>query len=326
MRAGAAGRRRTTNARRWYSTDSMNEVAESTPAAPTTHPADRLLNAARAKRAPVCVGLDPVWARLPSSLRATEGRAAALREFSYAVIDAVAPSVPCVKVQAACFERWRGPGVVALFDVLAYARQAKLVVILDAKRGDIGVSARHYAAMAFGDPDGDPRTSRAADWLTVNAYLGPETVAPYREAGGGVFVLVRTSNPDSDAVQSHPLADGRTVAEMMADAAAGIDEDTGTCGYAAVGAVVGATKGGDLETLRDRMPRQIFLVPGFGAQGGGVDDVLPCFDADGGGAIITASRSVIYAFDEDDDDGWRDSIGAAAADFATQLGQAVGWR
>jgi orotidine-5'-phosphate decarboxylase len=286
------------------------------------HPADRLLAAAERAGAPTCVGLDPVAEKLPPELRPAAGdaaAAAAVEAFSAAVVDAVAGIVPAVKVQAACFERHGAPGFAALARVLAHAASKDgLEVILDFKRGDIGISADHYAASARGP--------LRAGWTTVSPYLGSESIVPFLAPGHGAFALVRTSNPSGDAVQSQRLADGRTVAEMVADLVASVGgAHLGSRGFSALGAVVGATKRADAAALRARMPAQVFLVPGFGAQGGGVDDVLPCFRADGQGALVTASRSVIYAFGPGDRD-WRGSIRRAAEDLRAQIGAALGAR
>lgn len=288
----------------------------------TQHPADRLLARIDAAGAPVCVGLDPVAEKLPAVLRPAAGddaAAAAIEAFSCGVVDAVAGIVPAVKVQAACFERHGPAGVAALARVLAHAgRAGDLEVILDFKRGDIGVSADHYAASARGP--------FAARWTTVSAYLGTDSITPFLAPGHGAFALVRTSNPSGDALQSLGLADGRTVAEAVADlvAAAGAPH-VGAGGFSSLGAVVGATKRADAAALRARMPAQIFLVPGYGAQGGGVDDVLPCFHADGRGAIVTASRSVIYAFDAGDRD-WAGAVRLAAERFRDEIAAGLGVR
>jgi orotidine-5'-phosphate decarboxylase len=284
--------------------------------------ADRLLARIDAAGAPICVGLDPVVEKLPAVLRPAAGEEAAARaieQFSVGVIDAVAGVAPAVKVQAACFERHGPAGVAALARVLAHARTVDgLETILDFKRGDIGISAEHYAASARG--------AFRADWSTVSAYLGTDSLTPFVGNGHGAFALVRTSNPSGDALQSLRLADDRTVAEAVADIVAVQGASSvGACGFSALGAVVGATKRADAAALRTRMPQQIFLVPGFGAQGGGVDDVLPCFRADGRGALVTASRSVIYAFDAADR-AWHEAVRRAAEDLRTQIGSAVGVR
>lgn len=286
-----------------------------------SHPADRLLDRIARAGAPICVGLDPVAEKLPAALRPASGDAAAadaVERFSIGVLDAVRGIAPAVKVQAACFERHGPAGAAAIARVLSHAAAAGFEVILDFKRGDIGVSADHYAASARGP--------FAARWTTVSAYLGTDSITPFLAPGHGAFALVRTSNPSGDALQSLGLADGRTVAEAVADlvAAAGAPH-VGAGGFSSLGAVVGATKRADAAALRARMPAQIFLVPGYGAQGGGVDDVLPCFHADGRGAIVTASRSVIYAFDAGDRD-WAGAVRLAAERFRDEIAAGLGVR
>jgi len=153
----------------------------------------------------------------------------------------------------------------------------------------------------------------------VNGYFGPEGFDPFRH-GRGAFVLVRTSNPDGGRLQSLRLADGRSVAEAMGGivAEAG-DASIGRHGYSDLGAVVGATHPEDAARLRAAMPRQILLVPGFGAQGGGAEDVRPLFDRNGRGVLVTASRSVIYAFDSDGA-GWSEQVADAADALRSTLG------
>ena len=299
-------------------------MTEFNDASPCPHFADRWHAAAREKGAPVCVGLDPVLDKLPAALRDRCGEeptqcAAALETFCVHVLDAVADHVPCVKVQAACFERYHGAGFDAMFRVIEAARRRGLIVIADAKRGDIGTSARHYAATFLQGPS-------PADALTVNAYLGADALEPFVEhaarQGQGLFALVRTSNPGGDALQGQALQDGRTVADAVADMITELGaREPGylsSGGYSMLGAVVGATKSDEAHHLRRRMPGQLFLVPGFGAQGGGAEDVKPCFHADGSGAIVTASRSVIYAFDDEARD-WPAAIGDAARMLNEQI-------
>ncbi len=294
------------------------------------HPADRLLAAIEAKRAPVCVGIDPVIERLPRTLLPKGPNASfisgSLDEFCIQVEEAISPHVPCIKYQVACFERYLADGWAELASLIAGARieySHDVETILDAKRGDIGISAEHYAKAYFenhGDAD-------QPDWLTINSYLGDDGITPFlKHEGHGAFALVRTSNPGGDALQNLQLKDGRTVAEAVGAMIAKIGGSyVGTRGYSSLGAVVGATKPQDARRLREIMPQQIFLVPGYGAQGGGVDDVLPCFKSDGTGAIVTASRSVIYAFDPKDPK-WMNSVADAAAKFADEVGRAVGMR
>ncbi len=292
------------------------------------HPADHLIELVERMAAPVCVGLDPVLERMPTSLQPRErslaGSAAAVQRFCEGVVEAVAGIVPCVKFQSACFERFGSAGVAALEHSIVRAKRAGLCVILDAKRGDIGISAAHYAAAATEAfrAEGAP----GPDWITVHSYLGSDGIEPFLDAGLGTFALVRTSNPSGDALQSLELASGATVADAVAREVAQIGEKyVGKRGLSTLGAVVGATKRADAARLRELMPRQVFLVPGYGAQGGGVDDVLPCFLPGGRGAIVTASRSVIYASDPNDPS-WPQRITEAASRFADEIGKAVGLR
>jgi len=280
----------------------------------TSHFADALDAAIADIGSPVCVGLDPVLESLPAQVRELSPHAPdALRRFSVGVLEAVAGAVPAVKFQSACFERYGSAGVAVLEETMLLARRLGLLVILDAKRGDIGISAAHYAAAAV---------SAKAHALTVSGYLGASGVEPFLAAGLGVFVLVRTSNPDSDAVQSARLRDGHTVAELMGETVASLGAGhVGECGLSSVGAVVGATKSADGSQLRERMPQQVFLVPGYGAQGGGAADIRPLLRPDGRGVLVTASRSVIYAPPIEND--WRAGIHDAAERMAAEIRAAV---
>jgi orotidine-5'-phosphate decarboxylase len=272
------------------------------------HFADRLLDACKTKGAPVCVGLDPVLERLPDAIDQSDP-VAAIEAFCLGVIDAVADIVPAVKPQSACFERYGAPGVAVYHKAVKHAKDAGLIVVGDAKRGDIGTSSAHYAHGLLAEPHG-------CDSLTVNGYLGGDGLEPFQDVaaaqGKGLFALVRTSNPGGDAIQSLELNDGRTVSEAVGDVVADLGSScVGTSGYSNVGMVVGATKPEDAAKLRERYPQQLFLVPGFGAQGGGAEDVRACFKPDGTGALITASRSVIYAFEQGDSN-WQQAIAVAA--------------
>ena len=281
----------------------------------THHFADRLLQACKEKGAPVCVGLDPVLERLPDAIDKADP-VRAIEQFCLGVIDAVADAVPAVKPQSACFERYGALGVGVYHKVVKHAKDAGLIVVGDAKRGDIGTSSAHYAAGLLGGDHG-------CDSLTVNGYLGGDGLEPFMQVaeaeGRGLFVLVRTSNPGGDAIQSLELKDGRTVAEAVGDVVAELGSRcVGDRGYSNVGMVVGATKPEDAAKLRQRYPQQLFLVPGFGAQGGGAEDVKACFKPDGTGALITASRSVIYAFQKGTHD-WQSAVAKAAGQFGDDV-------
>lgn len=299
------------------------------------HFVDQLLERIEQAGSPVCVGIDPVYERLPASLRGDEptheGRVDAIFEFVTKVLEVVSPHVPLVKFQLACFERYGPDGLAIYHSLVQEARSLGLMVIGDAKRGDIGATAEHYAAAMLLEPDGgDEGDWAAADAVTVNSYFGRDGLVPFLDVaaaeGKGVFALVRTSNPGGDAIQSLKLADGRTVADAVAMLMAEIGGDSrylGERGYSLLGAVVGATKPGDAARLRELMPRQLFLVPGFGAQGGGADDVRACFRADGTGAIITASRSITYAFEKTPTD-WPMAIEAATLQMKREIAKILG--
>ncbi len=243
------------------------------------------------------------------------------------VLEAIAPHVPCVKLQSACFERYLWPGVEVYHRLIHRARQLGFVVIADVKRGDIGISAQHYAAGCLADhcfADLDP--VHGPDAVTINAYLGDDGIEPFiheaAKSGKGVFALVRTSNVSSDALQSLPLVDGRTVAQAVAQLIARLGSSPsriGNCGYSLLGAVVGATKPNDIAGLRQQMPQQLFLVPGFGAQGGTSQAIQACFKPDRTGAIVTASRSVIYAYEDHADENWQYRIEQAAIELKHQV-------
>lgn len=260
-----------------------------------------------------CVGLDPVVEKLPPGL--SSDPATAVEEFSKGIIDSIRGTIAVIKPQSACFERYGSAGFRALERTIAHAKSAGLWVVLDAKRGDIGISAEHYAAAA---------ANLGADSITVNAYLGPSTLEPYLAAGLAVFALVRTSNPDSDAVQSVGCTDGRTVAQMVAGHVATLgSRHMGTTGLSAVGAVVGATKAADATALRAIMPNQVFLIPGYGAQGGTLSDVRGMARAGAGsvagnGVLVTASRSVIYPAGSDGT--WQDRVRHVARVLAGEIG------
>lgn len=287
---------------------------------------DRLLRRIATVGSPICVGLDPVLAKSPKDLLrrfddATDDALAAgvLQKFCLGALEALRDIVPVIKVQASCFERHGGDGMRAMNRVLVAARD-HFEVILDFKRGDSGSSARDYAHVAS--------HAYYSDWCTVNPYLGMDGIAPFvgQATDGewhGAFALVRTSNSSGDAVQSLGLQDGRTVCQAVADMVAQAGQSSvGELGYSDLGAMVCTANRDEAYELRKRMPQQIFLMHGCGEQGGRLDDALPCFNADGRGAIITASESVLYAFEPTDAD-WQESVGRAAREFHEQVAHSV---
>lgn len=278
------------------------------------HFADRLTAAVERAGSPLCVGLDPRLDQLPAGLlsrhvQAHPGdplRAAgeALYEFGSRVLEAVAGEVAVVKLQNAFFEVAGPPGLDAFARLIQRARNLGFIAISDSKRGDIGASSAAYATAHLGalSVGGAEVESIGADAMTVNPYFGSDGVEPFiREAvrrGRGIFVLVKTSNPSGVEVQD--LRSGsRKVYEEVADRVWDwARRHMGACGYSAVGAVVGATYPEDLPGLRAEMPGAIFLVPGFGAQGGSADDVVLAFDEKLRGAIVNSSRGIILAYQQ----------------------------
>jgi orotidine-5'-phosphate decarboxylase len=302
------------------------------------HFADRLAAACRAKGNALCVGIDPRWESLPQEIRAwhSDGtltaRASAFAHFSLRVLDIVAPLAPAVKPQSAFFEACGPAGFLAQQQVLRWARERGLITILDSKRNDIASTAEAYADAAFAGMfiDGKRVPVWDADALTINPYLGRDAVEPFlagaRKVGGGVFVLVRTSNQGAGLFQDLECR-GKPLYQHVAEAVgAWAKENLGTCGYGDVGAVVGATHPAELATLRQLSPQTIFLVPGYGAQGGSAADVAAAFRDDGLGAIVNSSRGIIACF-KPDEPRWEEAIEkatrAAIADLtkSTPMGQ-----
>lgn len=286
---------------------------------------------------PALVGLDPRWDLLPEEIRdaavasntdVLAAKADGFLTFCCEVIDIVAPLVATVKPQIAFFEQLGPAGILAVQKVIAYARKAGLIVIADAKRGDIGSTAEAYAdAWLAGE---DPSAAAfAADALTVNAYLGADTLDPFvktaKERKAGLYVLVRTSNPGATVFQDR-VSEGSKLFETVANVVESLNNQywSGSA-YGSVGAVVGATWPEELQALRQRMPTTPFLVPGYGSQGGTAADVAGAFDAGGLGGVINSSRGINFAYTKEpfaSDFGsakWRDAIEAATHQMIADL-------
>ena len=283
-----------------------------------THFSDRLAESVERKRSGLVVGLDPVLAELPDELHGAEP-ADALVRFCCGIVDAVAPFAVAVKPQSAFFEAHGSAGARAFEEVCAYARATGLLVIADAKRGDIGSTARAYAA-AFVEPRGD--APPLADAVTVNPYLGRDALDPFlassRREGAGIFCLVKTSNPGGADVQDVVLADGRRLWEHVAELVRELGADlVGERGLSSLGAVVGATFPHEVAQARELMPRTPLLLPGIGAQGGSPTELAGAFTGGPGSALVSASRSVIYAYRTCGGD-WGAAAGAEAERLARE--------
>ena len=264
------------------------------------------------KHNPTVAGLDTRVEYLPEEFIAELGigaidtmekAAQAILAYNKRLIKALCDIVPAVKVQIAYYEMYGVAGMKAFEETLKAAHEAGMSVMVDAKRNDIGATAEAYATSYLGKtqlPAGEARAFEG-DFVTVNAYLGVDGVKPFVNAceknGGGIFALVKTSNPSSGQLQDMKLEDGRTVYEMMGDLVSEWGDSTiGAHGYSQVGAVVGATYPEQGRELRARMKHTFFLVPGYGAQGATGKDIAGCFDEKGLGAIVNASRSLLCAW------------------------------
>lgn len=261
--------------------------------------ADRMLAASAARGGPVCVGLDPRWEDLPERFRSARGedlagRAAAVLDFTRAVLDVVAPLVPVVKPNIAFYEAMGAPGYACWLETVAAARERGLLVVGDVKRGDLGNTAESYARAHF-DVAG-------CDAVTLSPYLGLDSLEPFlsrcRKDGRGVFVLVKTSNPGSADLQDLEVGNLRVFEEVavLVRAWAGGEGLVGESGWSSMGAVTGATHPAEVALLRRMLPAVPFLVPGYGAQGGTAADCVSAFDGEGRGAVVNSSRGIVLAW------------------------------
>lgn len=276
------------------------------------HFADRLQHAIDKTDSRIVIGIDPDPMRIfapGSKLQQSfsgKSKEHLLETFCVMVIDVAKQYACAVKPQAAFFESMGITGLTVLSRIIKYARNLGIPVILDAKRGDIGNTARAYAAAYL-----HPKSDFFVDALTINPFLGPDTLEPFVEMANendcGLFVLVKTSNPGSSAFQDLKVTEEdctsvQTVFEKVAASVAAIGNlNLGNCNFSNVGAVVGATYPENLTRLRQLMPRTIFLLPGYGAQGGTAEDVKPAFLKDGKGALVSSSRQIIFAYEQLDD-------------------------
>lgn len=273
--------------------------------------ADRLIERIKATNNPTVVGLDPREDYIPAFIREEalqlyndpcRAMAEAILLYNRALIDALYDIIPAVKPQMAFYEQYGAPGIDSYIKTVAYARDKGLVVIGDAKRGDISSTAQAYADAHIGRVTAAEQSPAVydTDFVTVNPYLGFDTLEPFLENakryGKGFFILVKTSNPGAGDVQDLDTPGGK-VYEVIADRVEAWNRETaGTYGYGLAGAVVGATHPAQAKALRERMPHTFFLVPGYGAQGGTAEDARACFNAGGVGAIVNNSRGIITAY------------------------------
>ncbi len=256
---------------------------------------DRLIEQIKNKKNPCIVGIDPEWSKIPVCyITNTVTEAENILHWATDVIDAVADIVPAVKPQMAFFEVFGAEGVRVHQQVIQYAHNKGLVVVDDSKRNDIGNTAKAYAYahLAKNGPIN-------ADFMTVSPFLGTDSIQPFIDISikeeKGIFVLVKTSNPSSTEISDATNAHGEKIRDWLASYIHTIGKNcVGKYGYSNIGAVVGATFPEEAYLLRNIMKNNLFLVPGFGAQGGEAKDIVPCFNEDGLGAIVSSSRGILY--------------------------------
>ncbi len=310
-----------------------------------SHFADRLCDAVKTKKTSLIVGLDPVYTRLPSAIRShrqmnDEFDAAAavdaIFDFCTQTMRIVAPMVPAVKINIAFFEKYLWEGLETYYSLISEADELGLEIIGDVKRGDIGHTAAAYAAAHLENPElTGLEDNLAPDAITVNGYTGADGIEPFADMadkqGKGIFVLVRTSNPSAATIQDFTDADGQAMYEKLAEVVAQIankDERIGNYGYSNVGMVVGGTAPRVTTALRQKYDKVWFLVPGYGSQGAEAADCVRFCKPDGTGALINASRSIIYAYEKPKykgqfGDDWKRCIEQAVIDAKVDLANAM---
>ncbi|OQY99596.1 MAG: orotidine-5'-phosphate decarboxylase [Candidatus Brocadia sp. UTAMX2] len=292
--------------------------------------ADQLITAIYEKNSCAVVGLDPYFHLIPDTIKqkffpsqkqTLEYASRVILEFNVQVIDLIAPFVNIVKPQIAFYELYGWWGVWAYTETIQYAKQKGLIVIGDVKRGDVPGTAEAYANAHIGDVHVNHAVEVpfGADAITVNPYLGTDSLLPFIHTAHkhkkGIFVLVKTSNPGSGEFQDLTCGE-KKLHEMVAEKTHIWGKDfVGKEGYSAIGAVVGATFSREISILRKIMPTAYFLVPGYGAQGATAKDIKYCFNPDGLGAIINASRSILYAYAISP---WKEKYGIRSWKNATQ--------
>lgn len=273
----------------------------------------RLIEKIKEKKAPICIGLDPMLNFIPEHIKeeafttkgeSLEAVAEAIYNFNKAIVDECFDLIPAVKPQVAMYEQFGIAGLIAYEKTVTYCQEKGLLVIGDVKRGDIGSTSAAYATAHLGKINVGSKTFEPfhSDFLTVNPYMGSDSINPFVDEcvknDKGLFVLVKTSNPSSGEFQDR-LIDGKPLYEHVASKVMEWGERSMDGEYSNVGAVVGATYPQMSEILRKIMPNTYFLVPGYGAQGATAADLRPCFNKDGLGAIVNSSRGIIAAYKND---------------------------
>ena len=311
----------------------------------SSHFGDRLFDAVKGRKTSLVVGLDPVYSRLPAAIRSHremndefDANAAvdAIFDFCTQAMRIVAPMIPAVKINIAFFEKYLWEGIETYYALISEADDLGLEIVGDVKRGDIGHTAELYAAAHLENPElAGLEDTLAPDAITVNGYFGTDGIEPFADMAGkqgkGLFVLVRTSNPSAAEIQDFADAEGRKMYEKLAEVVGQIAnkaERIGNNGYSNVGMVVGGTAPQVTTALRQKYDKVWFLVPGYGSQGASAADCVRFCKPDGTGALINASRSIIYAYEKPQykdqfGDDWKKCIEQAVIDAKVDLANAM---
>ena len=307
--------------------------------------ADRLFEAVKTKKTCLTVGLDPVYSRLPAAIRShqqmndefdAEAAVDAIFDFCTQAMRIVAPMVPAVKMNIAFFEKYLWEGLETYYALISEADDLGLEIIGDVKRGDIGHTADLYASAHLENPElTGLEDTLVPDAITVNGYTGIDGIEPFAAAatkqGKGIFVLVRTSNPSAAEIQDFSNAEGLKLYEKVAEIVnqvADMPERIGAQGYSNIGMVVGGTAPEITSSLRRKYEKIWFLVPGYGSQGASAADCVRFCKPDGTGALINASRSIIYAYEkprykDQFGDDWKRCVEQAVIDAKVDLANAM---
>lgn len=311
----------------------------------SNHFADRLCKAVKSKRTPLVVGLDPIYSRLPAAIKnhrsmndEFDAAAAidAILDFCTQTLRIIAPITPAVKINIAFFEKYLSEGIESYYSLISEADDLGLEIIGDVKRGDIGHTAELYAEAHLQNPElAGLEDILTPDAITINGFAGAEGIEPFADMadkqGKGVFVWVRGSNPGAAVIQDFADAKGQRMYEKIAEVVNEIaikPERIGDSGYSNVGMIVGGTSPEVTTALRQKYDKVWFLVPGFGSQGASAADCIRFCKSDGTGALIAASRSIIYAhekpqYKEQFGDDWKRCIEQAAIDAKVELSNAM---
>lgn len=272
---------------------------------------DILISKIQEKQSPIVMGIDPRYDFIPKYIKdkyenSLEGFAKSSVEFAKGLIDNVYDIIPAIKPQLAYFEAMGPEGLIAYQEIIKYAKSKDLIIISDAKRGDIGTTSKAYSNAFLGKTELDDTQESIydSDFVTVNPYMGSDSVNPFIEDcknyNKGLFVLIKTSNKSSGELQDLTLDNGKKVYEHVAGLVDNWGNDMiGNYGYSSVAAVVGATYPEQLHEIRELAPNTFFLIPGYGAQGGKAEDIALAFDQNGLGGIVNASRSLMCAYKSD---------------------------